>query len=149
MININMYMNMDIDIKDKVLKVIQVKETYPEKIIFNKELNIFFIRELEINENDKFLILGDNKNTEYVDIYKCKFNTKIISTLFAENFSNVVTVILNYNNLDSEFVNDIITLMSISKKLTLLDLCDNNFNANDIDCIQKAANEYPNLKLCF
>ena len=66
MININMYMNMDIDIKDKV---IQVKETYPEKIIFNKELNIFFIRELEINENDKFLILGDNKNTEYVDIY--------------------------------------------------------------------------------
>ena len=52
MININMYMK--IDIKDKVLKVIQVKETYPEKIIFNKELNIFFIRELEINENDNF-----------------------------------------------------------------------------------------------
>ena len=58
--------------------------------------------------------------------------------MFAEIFSNVVTVILNYNNLDSEFVNDIITLMSISKKLTLLDLYDNNFNANDIDCILKA-----------
>ncbi len=60
MINININMYMNIDIKDKV---IQVKETYPERIIFNKELNIFFIRELEINENDKFLILGNNKNT--------------------------------------------------------------------------------------
>lgn len=125
-----------------------------DKIIFDKELRIFYIKEIDLDLNMEFLILGGNKNTEYVVIYKCNLNygayiTKIISTLFAENFPNVVTADLSHNNLGSDIVNDIITLMSISKKLTSLDLSYNNFSSNDIECLQKAEKQYPNLKLYF
>jgi hypothetical protein len=121
-------------------------------IIFDKELKIFYIKELDLDLNMQFAILGGNKNTEYVVIYKCNLNygkTKIISTLFAENFPNVVTADLSHNNLGSDIVNDMITLMSISKKLTSLDLSYNNFSSNDIECLQKTVKQYPNLKLYF
>jgi len=121
-------------------------------IIFDKELKIFYIKKIDLDLNMEFPILGGNKNTEYVVIYKCNFNesnTKIISTLFAENFPNVVTADLSHNNLNSDIVKDIITLMSISKKLTSLDLSYNNFSSDDIEYLQKAVIEYPNLKLYF
>lgn len=127
-----------------------------DKIIFDKELKIFYIKEIDLDLNMEFLILGGNKNTEYVVIYKCNLNysaniyiTKIISTLFAQNFPNVVTADLSHNNLGSDIVNDIITLMFICKKLTSIDLSYNNFSSNDIECLQKAEKQYPNLKLYF
>ena len=121
-------------------------------IVFDKELKIFYIKELDLDLNIQFPILGGNKNTEYVVIYKCNLNDgkiKIISTLFAENFPNVVTADLSHNNLGSDIVKDIITLMSISKKLTSIDLSYNNFSSDDIECLQKAEIQYPNLKLYF
>jgi hypothetical protein len=121
-------------------------------IIFDKELKIFYIKEIDLNSNMEFPILGGNKNSEYIVIYKCNFNegeTKIISTLFAENFPNVVTADLSHNNLGSDIVKDIITLMSISKKLTSIDLSYNNFSSDDIECLRKNEIQYPNLKLYF
>jgi hypothetical protein len=121
-------------------------------IIFDKELKIFYIKEIDLNSNMEFPILGGNKNTEYIVIYKCNFNedkTKIISTLFAENFPNVVTADLSHNNLGSDIVKDIITLISISKKLTSIDLSYNNFSSDDIECLRKNEIQYPNLKLYF
>ena len=121
-------------------------------IIFDKELKIFYIKETDLDSNMEFLILGGNKNTEYIVIYKCNLNngkTKIISTLFAENFPNVVKADLSHNNLGSDIVKDIITLMSISKKLTSIDLSYNNFSSDDIECLQKTVKQYPNLNLYF
>jgi hypothetical protein len=123
-----------------------------DNIIFDKQLGIFYIKEMDLDSNMEFLILGGNKNTEYVVIYKCNFNkseTKIISTLFAENFPNVVTADLSHNNLGSDIVKDIITLMSISKKLTSIDLSYNNFSPDDIESLRKAEKQYLNLKLYF
>ena len=123
-----------------------------DNIIFDKELKIFYIKELDLDIDIEFPILGGNKNTEYVVIYKCNLyydKTKIISTLFAENFPNVVTADLSHNNLGSDIVKDIITLMSISKKLTSVDLSYNNFSSDDIECLQKAVTQYPNVKLYF
>ena len=123
-----------------------------DNIIFDKQLGICYIKEINLNLNMELPILGGNKNTEYVVIYKCNLNnseSKIISTLFAENFPNVVTADLSHNNLGSDIVKDIRTLMSISEKLTSIDLSYNNFSPDDIEYLRKAEEQYPNLKLYF
>ena len=112
-------------------------------IIFDKELKIFYIKEIDLNSNMGFPILGGNKNTEYVVIYKCNLNegkTKIISSLFAENFPNVVTADLSHNNLGSDIIKDIKVLMSISKKLTSIDLSYNNFSSDGYRVSSKSKN---------